>query len=79
MAKLNNLLFFFPHNFYFEAFDHNRCVLFVLLCRLRSVSDSALRKTHADQISVSSSGSSSSDMEDLSVPQPTPFRLKLKV
>lgn len=48
------------------------------LAMLRSVSDSALRKTHADQISVSSSGSSSSDMEDLSGPQPTPFRLKLK-
>lgn len=66
--------------FYFKTFDSlTCCVLCVLLCRLRSVSDSALRKTHADQISVSSSGSSSSDMEDLSGPQPTPFRLKLKV
>uniref|UniRef100_A0A8C9YC06 Ral guanine nucleotide dissociation stimulator-like 3a n=1 Tax=Sander lucioperca TaxID=283035 RepID=A0A8C9YC06_SANLU len=31
----------------------------VCVCRLRSSSDSSLRKTHADQISVSSSGSSS--------------------
>lgn len=46
--------------------------------RLRTVSDSSLRKTHADQISVSSSSSSSSEMEDLSAPQPYP-RLKLKV
>uniref|UniRef100_A0A3Q1GMG5 Ral guanine nucleotide dissociation stimulator-like 3a n=1 Tax=Acanthochromis polyacanthus TaxID=80966 RepID=A0A3Q1GMG5_9TELE len=37
------------------------------LARLRTGSDSCLRKTHADQISVSSSGSSSSDMEDLSL------------
>lgn len=48
------------------------------LASLRTVSDSALRKTHADQISVSSSGSSSSDMEDLSAPQPSPLRLKMK-
>lgn len=54
-------------------------LMVVCVCRLRSVSDSALRKTHADQISVSSSGSSSSDMEDLSGPQPSPLRLKLKV
>ncbi|XP_029365547.1 ral guanine nucleotide dissociation stimulator-like 1 isoform X2 [Echeneis naucrates] len=47
------------------------------LASLRTPSDSSLRKTHADQISVSS-GSSSSDMEDLSVPQPSPLRLKLK-
>ncbi|XP_035494066.1 ral guanine nucleotide dissociation stimulator-like 1 isoform X2 [Scophthalmus maximus] len=48
------------------------------LATLRSVSDSSIRKTHADQISVSSSGSSSSDMEDLSTPQLLPLRLKLK-
>ncbi|XP_044045554.1 ral guanine nucleotide dissociation stimulator-like 1 isoform X2 [Siniperca chuatsi] len=48
------------------------------LASLRTVSDSSLRKTHADQISVSSSGSSSSDMEDLATPQPSPLRLKLK-
>ncbi|TDH16471.1 hypothetical protein EPR50_G00019780 [Perca flavescens] len=48
------------------------------LATLRSSSDSSLRKTHADQISVSSSGSSSSDMEDLSGPQPSPLRVKLK-
>nr|XP_020451940.1 ral guanine nucleotide dissociation stimulator-like 1 isoform X2 [Monopterus albus] len=48
------------------------------LVSLRTVSDSCLRKTHADQISVSSSGSSSSDMEDLCAPQPSPLRLKIK-
>ncbi|XP_037621546.1 ral guanine nucleotide dissociation stimulator-like 1 isoform X1 [Sebastes umbrosus] len=48
------------------------------LASLRTSSDSSLRKTHADQISVSSSGSSSSDMEDLSAPQPSPLRRKLK-
>ncbi|XP_039663127.1 ral guanine nucleotide dissociation stimulator-like 1 isoform X2 [Perca fluviatilis] len=48
------------------------------LATLRSSSDSSLRKTHADQISVSSSGSSSSDMEDLSGPQPSPLRVKIK-
>ncbi|KAG7485471.1 hypothetical protein JOB18_010983 [Solea senegalensis] len=48
------------------------------LASLRAASDSSTRKTHADQISVSSSGSSSSDMEDLSGPQPSPLRLKLK-
>ncbi|XP_043969573.1 ral guanine nucleotide dissociation stimulator-like 1 isoform X1 [Gambusia affinis] len=37
-----------------------------------------LRTSHSDQISVSSSGSSGSDLEDLSTPQPSPFRLKLK-
>ncbi|KAJ3614987.1 hypothetical protein NHX12_018556 [Muraenolepis orangiensis] len=39
------------------------------------------RKTHSDQISVSSSGSSGSEMEDLSSPPPPPqplLRLKLK-
>ncbi|XP_077427398.1 ral guanine nucleotide dissociation stimulator-like 1 [Vanacampus margaritifer] len=41
-------------------------------------SDGSLRKTHADQISVSSSSSSSSDMDDLSVPHSSPLRLKLK-
>ncbi|XP_034544038.1 ral guanine nucleotide dissociation stimulator-like 1 isoform X2 [Notolabrus celidotus] len=48
------------------------------LTTLRSSSDCSLRKTHADQISVSSSGSSSSDIDDLSAPQSTPLRLKLK-
>ncbi|KAI3352823.1 hypothetical protein L3Q82_019397, partial [Scortum barcoo] len=48
------------------------------LISLRTASDSSLRKTHADQISVSSSGSSGSDMEDLSAPQLSPLRLKLK-
>ncbi|CAG03312.1 unnamed protein product, partial [Tetraodon nigroviridis] len=37
---------------------------------MRTVSESSLRRTHADQISVSSSGSSNADMEDLSTPQP---------
>ncbi|XP_056890421.1 ral guanine nucleotide dissociation stimulator-like 1 isoform X1 [Takifugu flavidus] len=41
---------------------------------MRTVSESSLRGTHADQISVSSSGSSNADMEDLTAPQP----LKLK-
>ncbi|XP_040041734.2 ral guanine nucleotide dissociation stimulator-like 1 isoform X1 [Gasterosteus aculeatus] len=41
-------------------------------------SNSYLRKTQADQMSVSSSGSSSSEMEDLAVPQLSPLRLKLK-
>ncbi|XP_077381736.1 ral guanine nucleotide dissociation stimulator-like 1 isoform X2 [Festucalex cinctus] len=40
--------------------------------------DVSLRKTHADQMSVSSSSSSSSDMDDLSVPHSSPLRLKLK-
>ncbi|XP_064857489.1 ral guanine nucleotide dissociation stimulator-like 1 isoform X2 [Oncorhynchus nerka] len=35
-------------------------------------------KTHSDQLSVSSSGSSGSEMEDLSSPQPSPLRVKLK-
>ncbi|XP_041641296.1 ral guanine nucleotide dissociation stimulator-like 1 isoform X2 [Cheilinus undulatus] len=48
------------------------------LTSLRTSSDGMPRKTHADQISVTSSGSSSSDMEDLSIPQPSPLRLKLK-
>uniref|UniRef100_UPI0037E8709C ral guanine nucleotide dissociation stimulator-like 1 isoform X2 n=1 Tax=Semicossyphus pulcher TaxID=241346 RepID=UPI0037E8709C len=48
------------------------------LTSLQSSSDCSLRKTHADQISLSSSGSSSSDMEDLSAPQPSPLRLKVK-
>ncbi|XP_049427858.1 ral guanine nucleotide dissociation stimulator-like 1 isoform X1 [Epinephelus fuscoguttatus] len=48
------------------------------LASLRTASESSLRKTHADQISVSSSGSSSSEMEELSAPQHSPHRLKLK-
>ncbi|XP_055363492.1 ral guanine nucleotide dissociation stimulator-like 1 isoform X2 [Betta splendens] len=48
------------------------------LSSLRTGSDSCVRRTHADQISVSS-GSSGSDMEDLSGPQPLcPIRLKVK-
>lgn len=45
--------------------------VFCFLCRMRT--------SHSDQISVSSSGSSGSDLEDLSIPHPSPFRLKLKV
>uniref|UniRef100_A0A8C6WUF2 Ral guanine nucleotide dissociation stimulator-like 3a n=1 Tax=Neogobius melanostomus TaxID=47308 RepID=A0A8C6WUF2_9GOBI len=45
---------------------------------LRSGSDGSSRRTHSDQISVCSSGSSSSDMEELTVPNPYPLRLKLK-
>ncbi|CAL9700749.1 unnamed protein product [Knipowitschia caucasica] len=43
---------------------------------LRSGSDGSSRRTHSDQISVCSSGSSSS--EELNVPNPYPLRLKLK-
>lgn len=49
----------------------------VFVCRLRTVSESSLRRTHADQISVSSSGSSNADMEDLTTPQP--LKLKFRV
>lgn len=49
----------------------------VFVCRMRTASESSLRRTHADQISVSSSGSSNSDMEDLSAPQP--LKLKFRV
>ncbi|KAK7929563.1 hypothetical protein WMY93_005958 [Mugilogobius chulae] len=45
---------------------------------LRSGSDGSTRRTHSDQISVCSSGSSSSDLEELNVPNPYPLRLKLK-
>lgn len=45
---------------------------------LRSGSDGSSRRTHSDQISVCSSGSSSSDMEELTVPNPYPLRLKFK-
>ncbi|XP_031419656.1 LOW QUALITY PROTEIN: ral guanine nucleotide dissociation stimulator-like 1 [Clupea harengus] len=41
-------------------------------------SESSGRKTHADQISVSSSGSSGSEMEDMSSPSASPLRLKLQ-
>uniref|UniRef100_A0A1A7Z7I8 Ral guanine nucleotide dissociation stimulator-like 3a n=1 Tax=Iconisemion striatum TaxID=60296 RepID=A0A1A7Z7I8_9TELE len=37
-----------------------------------------LRASHGDQISVSSSGSSSSDFEEIAAPQAPPLRLKLK-
>ncbi|KAG9338749.1 hypothetical protein JZ751_025185 [Albula glossodonta] len=43
-----------------------------------TVNEGSGRKTHADQISVSSSGSSGSEMEDFSTPQSSPLRLKLK-
>lgn len=46
------------------------------LSSLLSASENSNRKTHSDQISVSSSGSSGSEMEDVSSPQP--LRLKLK-
>ncbi|XP_015248866.1 PREDICTED: ral guanine nucleotide dissociation stimulator-like 3 isoform X1 [Cyprinodon variegatus] len=46
--------------------------------RLLATKLASLRTSHSDQISVSSSGSSGSDLEDLSIPQPSPFRLKLK-
>ncbi|KAM9857681.1 LOW QUALITY PROTEIN: ral guanine nucleotide dissociation stimulator-like 1 [Aulostomus maculatus] len=48
-----------------------------LLTRLRPVSDRNLSKTQADQISVSSSGSSSSDMEEPLAPQPSPLGFNL--
>ncbi|XP_061535473.1 ral guanine nucleotide dissociation stimulator-like 1 [Phycodurus eques] len=44
----------------------------------QATSDRSLRKTHTDQMSVSSSSSSSSDMDDLSIPHSSPHRLKLK-
>lgn len=44
---------------------------------MRTASESSLRRTHADQISVSSSGSSNADMDDLSAPQP--LKLKFRV
>ncbi|XP_047222913.1 ral guanine nucleotide dissociation stimulator-like 1 isoform X1 [Girardinichthys multiradiatus] len=47
-------------------------------CRLLANKLALLRTSHSDQISVSSSGSSSSELEDLSNLQPSPFRLKLK-
>ncbi|KAJ8363431.1 hypothetical protein SKAU_G00122620 [Synaphobranchus kaupii] len=43
-----------------------------------TASEGSGRKVHADQISVSSSGSSGSEMEDLPTPQSSPHRLKLK-
>uniref|UniRef100_A0A8C7QP39 Ras-GEF domain-containing protein n=1 Tax=Oncorhynchus mykiss TaxID=8022 RepID=A0A8C7QP39_ONCMY len=46
------------------------------LSSLLKVSEGSSRKTHADQISVSSSGSSGSEMEDLSTP---PSTLRLQV
>ncbi|XP_041723320.2 ral guanine nucleotide dissociation stimulator-like 1 isoform X1 [Coregonus clupeaformis] len=46
------------------------------LASLLSVTDVSSRKTHSDQISVSSSGSSGSEMEDLSSPQPLRDKLK---
>nr|XP_046187802.1 ral guanine nucleotide dissociation stimulator-like 1 isoform X1 [Oncorhynchus gorbuscha] len=45
------------------------------LSSLLKVSEESSRKTHADQISVSSSGSSGSEMEDLSTP-PSTLRLQ---
>ncbi|KAM9473493.1 ral guanine nucleotide dissociation stimulator-like 1 isoform 2-T2 [Salvelinus alpinus] len=45
------------------------------LSSLLKVSEGSSRKTHADQISVSSSGSSGSEMEDLSTP-PSTLRLQ---
>ncbi|KAG5853858.1 hypothetical protein ANANG_G00031050 [Anguilla anguilla] len=48
------------------------------LASFLTASEGSGRKLHADQISVSSSGSSGSEMEDLASPQSSPFRLKLK-
>ncbi|KAF3687258.1 Ral guanine nucleotide dissociation stimulator-like 1 [Channa argus] len=56
----------------------SNCRLAKKLTSLRPGSDCSVRKTHADQISVSSSGSSSSDIEDLSAPQLCTTRLKIK-
>ncbi|KAM4594920.1 ral guanine nucleotide dissociation stimulator-like 1 isoform 2-T3 [Fundulus diaphanus] len=47
-------------------------------CRLLANKLASLRNSHSDQISVSSSGSSGSDLEDLSIPHLSPLRLKLK-
>ncbi|XP_051940839.1 ral guanine nucleotide dissociation stimulator-like 1 isoform X1 [Hippocampus zosterae] len=44
----------------------------------RATSDGSLGKTHVDQMSVSSSSSSGSDVDDLCVPHSSPLRLKLK-
>lgn len=49
------------------------------MCRSRATSDGSLGKTHVDQMSLSSSSSSGSDMDDPCVPHSTPLRLKLKV
>ncbi|KAM6972449.1 ral guanine nucleotide dissociation stimulator-like 1 [Aplochiton taeniatus] len=46
------------------------------LTSLLSAGESSNRKTHSDQISVSSSGSSGSEMEDMSSPQPLHLKLK---
>ncbi|KAM8879849.1 ral guanine nucleotide dissociation stimulator-like 1 isoform 2-T2 [Spinachia spinachia] len=48
------------------------------LATLQTGSNHSLRKTQVDQMSVSSSGSSSSEMEDLTAPQPSPLRRKPK-
>lgn len=48
-------------------------------CRLLSGSDNFPKKTFADQISVSSSGSSGSEMEDLGSPNLSPLRYKAQV
>ncbi|XP_024861861.1 ral guanine nucleotide dissociation stimulator-like 1 isoform X1 [Kryptolebias marmoratus] len=49
-----------------------------LLARKLARKLATLRTSHCDQISISSSGSSSSDMEDMSIPLSSPLRLKLK-
>lgn len=49
----------------------------VFVCRMRTVSESSLKRTHADQISVSSSGSSNADMEDLTGPQPLKLNFRV--
>uniref|UniRef100_A0A8C2IIW2 Ral guanine nucleotide dissociation stimulator-like 3a n=1 Tax=Cyprinus carpio TaxID=7962 RepID=A0A8C2IIW2_CYPCA len=48
------------------------------LTSLLSGSENFSKKTFADQISVSSSGSSGSDMEDLSIPNLSPLRFKVQ-
>ncbi|KTG40115.1 hypothetical protein cypCar_00001414 [Cyprinus carpio] len=49
------------------------------LTSLLSGSENFSKKTFADQISVSSSGSSGSDMEDLSIPNLSPLRFKVQI
>ncbi|KAJ8345149.1 hypothetical protein SKAU_G00293420 [Synaphobranchus kaupii] len=46
------------------------------LALLLTVGEGSGRKTHSDQISLSSSGSSGSEMEDLSTPNSSPLSLK---
>ncbi|KAJ8283743.1 hypothetical protein COCON_G00025930 [Conger conger] len=56
----------------------NHLLISKKLTSLVTASEGSGRKMHADQISVSSSGSSGSEMEDVTTPQPSPRRFKLK-